>query len=108
MCSTLECSLPLDCEGVSVIEVASPALLARVVLSMVQLEEGKEPAEAFHIASETEILPANKFLTVITDLFRMDINSRKVLSTLYKQVEKLINEEPKSYTAFQQFKQQLL
>lgn len=108
MCASLESSLDMDCEKISVIEVASPSLLSRIVLSFVQLEEGGEPLESFYLSSELQVLPADKYLTVITDLFRIDINSRKILSLLYKQVEKLIHFEPQVYQSFQQKKQNLL
>ncbi len=108
MCTTLEHGLPLDCEGVSVIEIASPTLLARVMRSLIQLEEGSPPLEAFYLCTETQTLPASKHLIVVSDLFRIDLNNRKILNLLYKEIEKLVLSDPQTYQIFQERKNHLL
>lgn len=98
----------MDCDRVSVIEVSSPSLLARIMRSFIQLQEGEQPLESFYFATDEQVLPAARLLTVVSDLFHIEFNSRKILGLLYKQVEKLINEDPQLFQAFQQKKQELL
>lgn len=93
-CETLDNSIDLDKDKVAVIMVASSRLLGRVIQSFAQLEQGLQPIEGFYLKSEEMILPASKHLLMLGDMFHIEYNSRKLITCLYKQIEKAILQEP--------------
>lgn len=93
-CDTLDNCIDLDREKVSVIMIASSRLLGRVIQSFAQLEQGLQPIEGFYLKSDEMILPAGKHLLMLSDMFHIDLNSRKLITCLHKQVEKAILQDP--------------
>ena len=68
---------------------------------MVAMESGASPPELFQFVDSDKLLDPQKLLYVVTDPFRIDMNSRKNLSLLYGRLESLLALFPEKQAAWQ-------
>lgn len=81
-------------DHVHTIEIASPALFSRFVMSMLALEKGETPVEPCGFYENEQEVDAEKLLTVISDPFHIELNSRKNLNALYAKLEQFLAMDP--------------
>ncbi len=93
--------LPMEEDHVSSIQIATPHLYARVVQSFLAMENGDEPLEHFMFLEKEDQLDPGKLLFVVSDPFHIDFNSRKIVTALYGEMNKLIVSDPFRHTAWQ-------
>ena len=87
-------------------EIRPLRLFARTVQSFCSLEKGEDPVEPFSLLNEKGEMDAAKLLYVLSDPFHMELNSRKLLNTLYAAINAALQEDVEKLAAWQRLMQQ--
>ncbi len=82
--------LELEENKVNEIVVENPVMLTQIVRELGEQCEGNEGG--FVLSEENRILPVEKFLILIKDLFSLDCNNRKILTRLYQKIGKTMDQ----------------
>lgn len=78
-------SMELRENFVDILVIEKPSLMSELIMDMQKQCDGEEGE--WVLAEETKILQINKHICFLLDPFSYDINNRKMLSILYKQLE---------------------
>ena len=81
----LETQLAISDEYVQLLIVENPTEFYNMVSDLDGQFEGREGVFVFAI--DGQVVPANKYGAMVSDLFHFDLNDKKLLSLLYKRLE---------------------
>lgn len=83
--------LELKENRVNVVSVENQAILAEIIQELCRQCNGGEGQFVF--SDRDKILPMNKHIKLITDVFSLDCNEKKILTRLYQELEQLAIED---------------
>lgn len=83
------------------LEICNHRLLQRTVQSILALSESRAPLEPYVLYDDCKPLAADRLLTVITDPFHMDFNSKKMQARIINRLQENLSQDISRYTQWQ-------